>query len=243
VRASELLSMRIGDVELEGKLGHITVKGKTGQRRIPFNWARPYLREWINAHPDPNTKAAPVWAGLMQSDYMRYHYLLKLLKLLNKRSKVGKTRMFPHLFRHSAATRLARIFTMAQLCDYMGWNQGSRMAAVYIHAAGLNTDDSFAQAHGIQEESPTLQESPLRPKKCPNCNTEFPSDFTFCGKCGSPLTMEDSMKFHKKVEKINRIALQLSKGEISEEDARMATSDILLRSNGKIRVEGTWEDD
>jgi hypothetical protein len=61
-----------------------------------------------------------------------------MLSDLGKKTGTNKTVM-PYLFRHSAATRDARLgFTEAQLCMKYGWVLGSKMPRVYLHMS--NTD-------------------------------------------------------------------------------------------------------
>ena len=51
-RIGELLDLRMKDIDLTGKIGHITVNGKTGERKIPIILSVKYLSQYIQHHDD-----------------------------------------------------------------------------------------------------------------------------------------------------------------------------------------------
>ncbi|MGC9145998.1 MAG: primase-like DNA-binding domain-containing protein [Nitrososphaeria archaeon] len=86
---------------------------------------------WINAEN---------YAKLMRP--MEYHRVVKMLKETARRAGVKK-RIYPHLFRHSAATRDARYLTESELKLKYGWVGGSDMAEVYVHLSWADLDNKL----------------------------------------------------------------------------------------------------
>jgi len=52
-----------------------------------------------------------------------------------------KKHIYPHLFRHSAATRDARYLTESELRLKYGWSGDSQMAQVYVHLSDADLDN------------------------------------------------------------------------------------------------------
>ncbi len=51
-----------------------------------------------------------------------------------------KKRIYPHLFRHTRATRLLAKVPESIGAKYMGWVNGSKMVGVYVHLAGIEAE-------------------------------------------------------------------------------------------------------
>jgi integrase/recombinase XerD len=88
--------------------------------------------------------------------------------MITKRAGIKK-RVYNHLFRHTSATEKSEILTSAQMCEYFGWTQGSRMSQIYVHLSGRNMDDTLLKAYGITKEN-TPKEKDLAPAQCPRCS-------------------------------------------------------------------------
>jgi hypothetical protein len=71
-----------------------------------------------------------------------YQKTLNLLSELAKKTRLGK-RIYPHLFRHSAATRDSRYLTDRELTYKYGWLGDSKMPARYSHLSGREVDDKL----------------------------------------------------------------------------------------------------
>ena len=100
----------------------LIVNDKTGSRRIRIITSVPVLASWIENHSLRDDPDAPLWINL--STRNRYHILTyegakAVLKRTAKRAGLKK-RIYPHLFRHSRATRLANALTEAQLKKLFG---------------------------------------------------------------------------------------------------------------------------
>jgi integrase len=135
-RPSEILGLRIKDVAFDGNDVFVSLHGKTGSRTIYIIKSVSLLSQWLNVHPKKDDPQAPLWVN--RSNYGRfnrwgYRACSKELVRLAERAGVKKN-VTIYLFRHSAATRDARLgFTESQLCLKYGWVIGSRVPSVYLH--------------------------------------------------------------------------------------------------------------
>jgi integrase len=209
-RAGELLSLQIKHVVFEESLTRIMVKGKTGMRRVPLIDSTPYLAEWIENHPFRDDPDAPLWVGIGtvgRNEILGYPALRKLLKDAAVRAGIKKA-VHPHNFRHSRATLLAKHLTEAELTQYLGWVQGSKVPAVYVHLSGRDVDDAILRMRGIKpkEEKP---ESTLAPKECPRCRTINKATGRFCTRCGAVLDIETAVTMQDEIKKLDEIFAEL----------------------------------
>jgi len=139
-------------------------------------------------------------------------------QLLTAREKAGlKKRVHAHIFRHSAATRMASHLTEAQMKEYFGWVQGSEMAAVYVHLSGRDVDKAVLEMHGIKAD-----EEKTKPKslECPRCRKPNPRSATFCLNCGAVLHAEAAAK--------EELLLPQERGRLVELEERILEQDMKL---------------
>ncbi|MCO8242991.1 tyrosine-type recombinase/integrase [Haladaptatus sp. AB643] len=144
-RIGEVIDLRYGDIEDDSIGKRVVVMGKTGSRRLPLIESSPYIVQWLMTHPAPGTEA-PLWCKIEQGtsdDQIGYNYIrLRLLMRAQKRADIEKP-VNPHHFRHSRATHLANWLTEAQLCEWFGWVQGSKIPARYVHLSGRDIDNAY----------------------------------------------------------------------------------------------------
>lgn len=63
-RSGEFRGLEVGDVG-DHKYGmEITVDGRQGQRSVTLISSVPYLKRWLEVHPNANDPEAPLWCGL-----------------------------------------------------------------------------------------------------------------------------------------------------------------------------------
>lgn len=112
LRLHELLNLRTKDIVLGKEYGWVIVHGKTGMRRLLTVSSIPYLKAWLNAHPDlrPDNYLIVTW----DNRKMSRNNLIKIVRELSKKAGTNK-RVTPYTFRHSRATFLARVLTEQQL--------------------------------------------------------------------------------------------------------------------------------
>lgn len=190
-RVSEIGTMRIKHVSFEEYGARLTVDGKTGMRKILVINCLPYLQEWINHHPDNTNPEAYLWIT-NNGNFLGYTRIAAILKTAARKAGIKK-RVYPHLLRHSRATIYASKMSEAAMKQYFGWTQGSKMAAVYIHMSGKDTDNAILQANGIKVNKEKAQPI-MKPKKCLKCHTINEATNKFCKICGFPLDKEEAEK-------------------------------------------------
>jgi hypothetical protein len=120
------------------------------------------------------------------------NYLIFILKKLvkNHPEQWKGRKLYPHLFRHSRLTELARgKFNEAQIRKFAGWSADSTMAKIYFH---LNDEDIKNIMTDSVVETP--KPKPKEPKMCKICDTENRQENLFCWKCGNVLNEEDREK-------------------------------------------------
>ena len=141
MRAEEFHNIRYSDFVLpkdDGIYAQITVKNqfsKTKGRTIKLYDKRSlriikkYLTIRLKEGMKPDDPVFPLTYGGTRKWMQRLG-----LRVLNKN-------VHYHLWRHTAATRLASTLNRQQLCIYFGWKFSSPMPDVYIQRAGVTMDD------------------------------------------------------------------------------------------------------
>ncbi|MBD3388731.1 MAG: tyrosine-type recombinase/integrase [Candidatus Altiarchaeales archaeon] len=188
LRVGELGGLRIKDIVFEenGVRVHVQ-KGKTGARSILVLEPEQNLRVWIRNHPYGDDIESPLWIDFQYKKPIRYDAIRLMIKRIAKQAGIPLNKCYPHNFRHSRATELAKIMTESQLCAFFGWVMGSDMAATYVHLSGRDIDDVILGMNGIKPPEPM---ETREPRKCGKCNKVNPPDGWFCNRCATPLIPE-----------------------------------------------------
>ncbi len=114
-------------------------------------------------------------------------------------------RVHPHLFRHTTATQLSKVWGESMMRTYLGWEPSSPMPSLYISLSGKDVENAvFCDRYGIIEKKQS--DKGLEIGKCPKCWKMIPATATFCLNCGAPLT--------KEVQQSNDTAMQEFMAEI-----------------------------
>jgi len=241
-RIGELLTLSLKHIQPDRYGSKIIVNGKTGMRSIRVIASSPYLLSWINIHPQKDDPNSPVWIELRRKkdsiqkgiDHKNANILLKRLA---KRAGIKK-RVYPHLFRHSRATHLAKYLTEAQMKEYFGWTQGSEMAGIYVHLSGRDVDDALLKVYGLKKEEPEKEKGVLKPKKCPRCGELNPADGRFCTKCSLVLDVETAVELDKKIKEsipiVDSLKILLSNEKVQKILAK--DEDLVARIRDMILV-------
>jgi len=183
-RIGELIFLKVGQVKFDEHGAQLFVTGKTGFRRVRVVASVPYLTDWINRHPHKNDPEAFFWLNNWLKPFS-YNGITGMLRRIAGKAGIKK-KMNPHNFRHSRATYLANFLTEAQMKEYFGWTQDSKMAAVYVHLSGRDVDNALLKVYGI-DNGGQKQESVLKPKNCLRCGDTNQATNKYCQKCGMPL--------------------------------------------------------
>jgi integrase len=189
-RIGEVGSMRVKDVSFD-EYGAIVwlPKSKTIRRKLRIVYSARYLSEWLSDHPLKDDPESPLWiklTGKKRLQAMEYKDVQWQLKKIAKRAGIKK-RIYPHLFRHTRATRLLSRVPETIGAKYMGWVNGSKMVGVYVHLASEDVDEAILRMHGIKTNG---NGKDLEVKQCPRCLQVNPATSRFCSRCGLPLTEE-----------------------------------------------------
>lgn len=202
-RISEIGLMKIKHISFETHGARLSITGKTGARKILVISSAPYLQNWINQHPYNNNPEAFLWFN-PQGQVLTYARIAAILKKAANKAGIQK-KVHPHLLRHSRATQLAKVMSEAALKQYFGWTQGSKMAAIYVHMSGKDTDDAILRANGI-ELAPRPQEQSLKSLTCQRCGTINEMTNRFCKTCSFPLNENEAQMVLTNDSKQNQVA-------------------------------------
>jgi integrase len=223
-RPHEILKLRLKDITFKtagGERGHqyaeVLVNGKTGSRHIPLIDSIPFVKDWMDEHPQQGNLNAPLICGYARSmgrrlkpnsltriydNYKRGLFTKLVATEEDERTEDNITKedkqkikellkkpWNPYIRRHSALTEKSAILKYHLLTQYAGWKVGSQMPQKYLHYFGNESSESILQAYGIiTNENQSIDK--LRPKQCPNCSEPNKPDSKFCTKCRMVLTYD-----------------------------------------------------
>ena len=207
IRASELLQLKIKDFEKSSDGLYATLniqKGSknyrqrtvilTGDSVVLVPQYIEFLKEFLK---DKFTDDGFLFIGIGKEkpgENLTYDDLRSLVQKIAKRSGIQKP-ISPHLFRHSAATRMASESLPVQVfTKQMGWSS-NKMADNYTHLDSKTQIKAILKAQGIPITDEELKK-PLSKvnRRCPRCHVVNTGSARFCSNCGSPLKTEDFVK-------------------------------------------------
>ncbi|PWU80102.1 MAG: hypothetical protein DLM72_13885 [Candidatus Nitrosopolaris wilkensis] len=212
-RPHELLKLRIKDVMFKltsdkRQYAEISVNGKTGTRSIPLINSIPYVKDWINQHPQSGNQNSILLCGFGRSlgkqlnpsavdliyRYYQHTYFPKLKNIpqgdKNKIAELLKKPWNPYIRRHSALTEKSGILKEHHLRQYAGWAKNSNMAQKYLQYFGNESSNNLLEAAGIIT-SDKQHSDLLKSKSCPNCKEPNKPDSKFCINCQMVLTYDE----------------------------------------------------
>ena len=208
LRPGELLQMRIKDVIFDDGVTWAKVTGKMksmiGERVVYFIHSVDLLRSWINTHPFKDNKDYALWIVMkktLNSDKKTKETYGKpiSLRLFTKRlqyigKKAGLTkRIYPYLFRHSAATEYYSEIGEAKAKKLLGHARDSKMASVYCHLNEQDVLDALMRSKGIKKKE-KIQDD----EKCPRCGHINSYGAKICSTCSTPLDIKGALDFRAK---------------------------------------------
>jgi site-specific recombinase XerD len=132
---------------------------------------------------------------LTRYEPIEHKVVYKLLNELAKKANVKKP-INPHALRHARATFLANKLTEAQMKEFFGWTQGSKMASVYVHLSGRDMDNALLSLYGILPKEKEIEK--LGAKVCPRCNEKNDPTAKFCRRCGFVLDAETAVEVEER---------------------------------------------
>lgn len=184
-RIGEIGNIKMRDISFNEYGFKINVTGKTGARVVLLIFSTPYLKQWLEVHPNKNDPNACLWCSLGRP----YHNGLSWRSFVNilrdAQIKAGiKKRCHLHLLRHSRATHLCTHLSDCTMKEVFGWAKSSKMVGVYTHISGKQTDNEILKVNGIIVNE---KDDMIRPLMCPRCSVENLVTADFCIKCHYPL--------------------------------------------------------
>jgi integrase len=253
-RPHEILNLRIKDIAFKTagiyQYAEVLVNGKTGSRPIPLISSIPYVKDWLDSHPqrgNPNAYLIPSlsdrtfgkkmkFSGIYMA-YKRYkvEYFTKLAEIdptvspedKQKIRELLKKPWNPYIRRHSALTEKSAILKEHVLRQHAGWSGRSQMHLKYIHYFGNESSANLLEAYGILPKGQQIDQ--LRPKQCPNCSEPNKPESKFCAKCRMVLTYDAySETLENQEEKENE--LQSVKERMSNIEKLLVTIQPILQN-------------
>ena len=222
-RISEILDLKIQNVEFNSYGAKLFVHGKTGQRVIPIVWYARDLRQFLLTHPNKDKPETNIFFINKDSQTFPFTYFnfRRQLGIVCKRAGINK-RIHAHLFRHTRMTELAKTLPEQTLKQLAGWAGASKMAEVYIHLSQRDVEDALLQkVYGIKT---TEKEDHNSVKICPRCREPNPYFSTICQRCGAPLDEKELIEAE----------MNSSPEKLKEIDSMANTLMNLLKSNPNL---------
>ena len=154
MRVGELINLKLSDVSFDERGMILRIEGKTGCRRIRIiNTLNSVerLMNYLRYHDFKDDPNSPLF-------YRMDHRIKKrltsvgvnqVLKKIAKKSGITK-RIYPHLFRHSRATHLAKYLTEQEMKIYFGWSMGSEMVKTYVHLSCRDLDEKILMLNELK---------------------------------------------------------------------------------------------
>lgn len=199
-RIGELMNIKLKDIDFDKYGALLTIYGKTGARKIRVIASSPAISNWLIEHPNRDDKELLLFCGIWskkRGQEIGYNTFSKILKETAEKAGITKP-VNPHHFRHSRATELAKKLTESQLCEYMGWVQGSSEAATYVHLSGRDMDKAILSLHGLLEEE--KERDKFQIIECPRCGIKNDPGAKFCMACSLGLDEKSVMEYDKQKE-------------------------------------------
>lgn len=211
LRIGELASITFKDLTFNDYGGKVKVRGKTGERLVPFVMAEPYIKNWIQIHPNPNVNE-PLFVGTGNKNFGKplfYESYQNLIKRAIKKSGIEK-KVTPHILRHTRATHLASKLTESEMCHYLGWQLGSDMPRVYVHLSGRDIDNAiYNKVYGLKIEDANKDDT-IKPVACPRCKEACGPTSEYCYRCGMPLKEEKIFELEKHSKELRKEFFELA---------------------------------
>lgn len=198
-RPTELLKLRVKDVVFkmagDKQYAEILVNGKTGTRHIPLINSIPYLKDWLDEHPEKNNPNAYLFSRkgrMITSGGLRNNYKYRLrpyfagLNDIDSNDKKAIKELLkkpwnPYIRRHSALTDKSKMLKEHVLRQHAGWSISSKMPEKYLHYFGNESNEAILEAYGLKSKDQEINK--LQPVQCPNCGEQNKIDSKFCSKC------------------------------------------------------------
>ncbi len=197
-RASEVLGIKLQDIEFGETLTRIRLDGKTGPRIVPVFECVGNLQMWLN-YCRPLKPTEGIWQGRYGPiSNVRLGQIMRTLSM-----KALGRRISPHKLRHSCATELLKNphFTEALIRLRFGWTQSSPIIERYSHLVDQDLENATLAAYGMKPNNEPVAR-PLHPVTCSRCQASNPVGARYCNRCSLVLDVEEAQRIEKRDQEV-----------------------------------------
>ena len=208
-RPHEITLLKIKHVRLREKYGEgeIPFTAKTGSGPILLTFSFPYVRDWLNEHPDKNNGDAPLICTRKTGTPISTMFIYSVMARLKARIKrlvisgaitdqrekerleyfLSTKKWNPYCIRHSAITADSDYLPEYALKKKVRWSMNSQQGRRYIkNRMGDELRNKILEQNGI------ILDTDLKPKPtsiiCPRCELVNQIENKYCSRCSYPLT-------------------------------------------------------
>jgi len=231
MRASELLGMKLNEVEFHEDYCEFVCDGKTGKRPVVLIKSYPFLLQWLDElkrskREVPKEFQHNVWVTInnphkTSSPVLTTEGLLTMVKTAAEKAGIKK-RVWTHGFRHSSATDFAKQgYNETELRLKYGWTETSNIPANYTHYKHNELRNKLLARNGKKTVEPEPDANILKLKECPFCARENPFESEYCSHCGKPLDITRLKAMEQKAQQLNTLQ-EILKQELEKKGIDMA---------------------
>lgn len=225
LRGFEFSDLTVGDISDHDHGLQITVDGKQGRRTVLLIPSVPYVRDWLDEHPAPDDRNAPLWSKLETPEEISYRMLTKMFKKPAERAAVEKPVTLTNFRKSSASYHASKGLNQAHLEKRYGWVTGSDAASRYIKVFAKEADHELAKLHGLDVEEDETDS--IGPIKCPRCGYQEKREAHFCSRCGQAMRAEAAAEVQDAEEKVKDSYKQTDPND-TDTQGKLDTLDNLL---------------
>jgi integrase len=224
LRGFEFSDLTVGDVTDHDHGLQVTVDGKQGRRTVLLIPSVPYVRDWLDEHPSPDDREAPLWSKLNAPEEISYRMLTKMFKKPAERAEVDKSVTLTNFRKSSASYHASKGLSQAHLENRYGWVTGSDAASRYIKVFAEDADHELAKMHGLDVDEGETEH--IGPIECPRCGYEEKREAHFCSRCGQAMRAEAAAEVRDIEEDVKRDYAETDPGDDKQD--KIDTLDDLL---------------
>ena len=229
LRSGELLRITLGHIKFYDDYVSIWIQtSKTFQGEVFATKCVRQLTTWMEAHPDKGNKNAPLFINMRDGKRLSAQGLRKLVRDAKKKAGIpADRRIYPHLFRFTAATRDSIKYTEPILRKKFRWKQDSLMPSYYQSIANEDYRDVIVGNNGNGQML-----------KCDICGHENPVSLEFCRNCHRPLRMEKAFEQAENIKsekQAKKMILDFFKTLIENSDEPEALLKRMVKNDPKLK--------
>ena len=224
LRGFEFSDLTVGNVTDHDHGLQVTVDGKQGRRTVLLIPSVPYVRDWLDEHPSPDDREAPLWSKLNAPEEISYRMLTKMFKKPAERAEVDKPVTLTNFRKSSASYHASKGLSQAHLENRYGWVTGSDAASRYIKVFAEDADHELAKMHGLDVDEGETEH--IGPIECPRCGYEEKREAHFCSRCGQAMRAEAAAEVRDIEEDVKRDYAETDPGDDKQD--KIDTLDELL---------------